>query len=308
MVNTRHYHLMNDYYRQNHKYTFLVCDEDLYLYKTARPYDEGFIKKVKPTNIISSIKYPPQEPLDPIFQSLPKDLITTILFKVALFKFQCRRFKEVHKILLLKPELFTKFYIKFFPKETNQIYALYFNSFQRIYQDRISRTLFFCMKLHQQLIRPQHESPPYYILEIHLADNPIFIPVLPWTIITGKRPINYTLRINTMSNEYPNDNENHFAFVTGPVIGDIAWLRGTFYTENILLASTFQRPVLPIIFTGKYHVLYRGSTILESEHTWYHFTKMLQFIYGEGKFATLTYRHSTLPRKSKYSIRLYIPR
>jgi hypothetical protein len=275
---------MQDYYRQYHKYVFLVCDEDLYLYKTSKPYNEGYIKKVAPTNIISSIRHPKAKPpLDSIFKTLPPEIVSNILFKTILFEFKCRNFKNTFKLLKLIPELFTKFYLHFYPKETNQIYTLYFEEgFQSIYKDRVSRILYLCTKLHDQLIKPSFESPPYYIIEIYLKDTPIFVPILPWTIITGNRPKNYELEINMMTNEYPNDNENHFAFITGPTTGDIAWLRGTFYSDNILLASTFQRPVIPIIFTSTQSPsLYQGSNILSSEPTWIHFTHMLQYIYGQ---------------------------
>ena len=262
------------------KYTFLVCDEDLYLYKTIKPYNEGYIKKVGPTNIIIPMKNPKTKDLQ--IQNLPMEIIIEILFQVSLYKFRCREFKQTYKILLLHPQLFTRFYQYFFPKESNEVYSIYFkDGYQEIYQDRISRTLYLCTKLHQQITKPSYEFPSYFVIEIFLNDANIFYPILPWTIIEGKKPMDYNIEMNICTNEYPNENENHFAFITGPAVGDIAWVRGTFYNDNILLASTFQRPVLPILFTGRLTGLYKGEDILKMEKAWIYLTKMLQYTYGE---------------------------
>lgn len=264
----------------NYDYTLLVTDEDLYLHNGKEPYDEGFISKIHPTNICYTVKFVPTPPVQSV--TLPNEILETILFDVALYKFKCRKYQDVFKILLLRPKLFVNFYLHFFPKEQNTYYQIYFDSHLPIYKDRISRMLFFMFKIHQVLCIPSHECPaPYFLIEIIVSDNHALYPILPWTVVEGRHPKDYNIEISVLPNEFPDDSESHFAYITGPVIGDIAWIKGFFYSNNILLAKSIHRPVIPIIFTGQYEGLYKGETILLRESAWRFFTHMFQYIYGE---------------------------
>jgi len=265
----------------DHNFTLLVTDDDLYMYDSQEPYDEGYLRKVGPTNIHRTVKHRCTIPLRKQYKNLPREIVEDILLYVANHRFKCRQFKDVLSILQLCPKLFTKFYLQFFPKESNTCYMLYFDSYTPVYQDRMSRMLYLIHRIHQILQKPSHECTPYFLIEIIVSDHHSLYPILPWTIVSGKIPQKYELEIHLRPNEFPEEDEMHLAYVTGPVLGDVTWVRGIFYNNQVLLASTAQRPVIPIIFTGQYEGLYKGETILLRENSWIFFTYMIQYIYGE---------------------------
>lgn len=265
------------------RFTFLVTEEEnLYLYHTKPPYQEGYVKKVLPTNLHLTPRLQTQTPniLNPsIYSTLPIEILESILLECALYRFKLHLFKETIKVLDLLPCTYVKFYLYFFPKESSKHYTIFCESLIEIYKNRVKRIIYLTSRLHNILVTPSHECPPYFLIEIILEDTNPMRPIRPWSIVEGILPKDYHLKIRLHANEYPSENQFHFAYTTGPVVGDIAWLRGEFNADCILLAATFQRPVIPITFENRKGLL-RGEQILQTQPSWIYYTKLLQYIYG----------------------------
>jgi hypothetical protein len=148
-----------------------------------------------------------------------------------------------------------------------------------IYRSRIARMLYFIIRIQTILTKPCHECTQFFNIEINLWDTNPLQPILPWSIINGKIPKDYSIKMEVRNDEYPMADYQIFSYFTGPVIGDITWIKGRFISDSILLASVTQRPILPLIFTNVRGII-RGKQILQNEPSWIYFTHLLKFIYG----------------------------
>jgi hypothetical protein len=266
---------------------YIVNEDDLYQFDSEPPYTEGYVKKILPTYI----HIPDQVPIGPcqlnpeIFQNLPQSITEEILHLVLLSKLQSRKFKQVYKMLQLIPILSTKLYLQFFPIETEKGYNIYFEKMGSvytmgdIYRNRIVRMLYLTTRIHDILRFPGFDFNPYFLLEIQLGKLNPMVSINPWSIINGKTPKHYYANIELCENNNIGVGSPPFSFITGPVMGDIAWVNGDFINDSILKATSFHRPIIPLSFFTEAGLI-KGEHIIYNEPTWINYTHLLQYIYG----------------------------
>lgn len=266
---------------------YIVNEDDLFQFNSESPYTEGYVKKVLPTYIHIPIQ-PPIGPnqLDPeIYKNLPQSITEEILHLILLSKLRSRKFKQVYELLKLSPILSTKLYLEFFPIETDQGYNMYFKMIDStytmgdIYRNRIVRILYLTTRIHDILIFPCFDYNPYFLIEIQVGKANPMQSINPWSIVGGKTPKQYYLTIELCENNNITVGSPPFSFITGPVIGDIAWVEGNFMNDSVLRSSSFHRPIIPLSFFNNIGLL-KGEHIIQSEPTWINYSNLLKYIYG----------------------------